>query len=178
MKIYFFPVIFSFLFFGCKQHSGKDFLEINGVVFPDKNKKELIEKIFSSDHRLKIRYGHYFGMCQGYCQKQFVVTPEGTMLILKSWENNSSVEFKTLGKVWTPDDRNFEILKSLIDFKEIDSMQTVYGCPDCTDGGAEWFEIEYAGKSKKVLFEYADSLPGNQKLLKELRKLNSKLPRN
>jgi hypothetical protein len=33
-------------------------------------------------------------------------------------------------------------------------MDTVIGCPDCADGGAEWLELGFEKEVKRVTFEY------------------------
>ena len=42
---------------------------------------------------------------------------------------------------------------SLIDFGYFQSLDDVYGCPDCADGSAEFIEIIYDGVAKQVTFE-------------------------
>lgn len=50
-------------------------------------------------------------------------------------------------------------------------LDSIYGCPDCADGGAEWIEIQDDQQIKKVTFEYGDTLAPIENLMLELRDL-------
>src|SRR6185295_14271553 len=52
------------------------------------------------------------------------------------------------------------------------SLDSVIGCPDCADGGAEWVTVETEGKDRKVLFEYGKGLQGLEGFLFRLHRLN------
>ena len=60
-------------------------------------------------------------------------------------------------------------LTAQIDFDEIIKYDDVIGCPDCTDGGAEWIEVIQNGQSKKITFEYGDTLETINPLINMLR---------
>ena len=48
----------------------------------------------------------------------------------------------------------WDSLTGLIDLDEFMALDTVIGCPDCADGGAEWIEIVFEETRYKVTFEY------------------------
>ncbi|NOZ74228.1 MAG: hypothetical protein GXO90_02475, partial [FCB group bacterium] len=48
---------------------------------------------------------------------------------------------------------------------------------DCTDGGAEWIEVDLNGEHKKITFEYGDSLAAVQVLLDSMRVLRERFER-
>jgi hypothetical protein len=59
------------------------------------------------------------------------------------------------------------------DITEFWNLPDRIGCPDCTDGGAEWIKIEKDGKTKKVVFEYrndVEPIKNMQFVLRELAK--------
>jgi hypothetical protein len=45
-------------------------------------------------------------------------------------------------------------LVSAIDLEAFENLDEVIGCPDCTDGGAEWLEIVTLKGRHKVTYEY------------------------
>ena len=49
------------------------------------------------------------------------------------------------------------------------SLDSIIGCPDCVDGGAEWFEIVTSDTLKRVTIEYGDSLNGLDSYINFLR---------
>ena len=51
----------------------------------------------------------------------------------------------------------WDSLTHLIDPDAFLALDSVIGCPDCADGGAEWIEIEYGDQSHKVSFEYLNA---------------------
>ena len=63
-------------------------------------------------------------------------------------------------------------LINLIDIEYFQSLDDVYDCPDCADGGAEFIEIIYDGVAKQVTFEAYTEIDGIQAftiLLRDLR---------
>jgi hypothetical protein len=65
-----------------------------------------------------------------------------------------------------------------LDFRVINAMNEVYGCPDCADGGSEWIEIrneEGTEHTKRVTFEYGKAPKEIEKLVNLLRPLKEEL---
>jgi hypothetical protein len=110
------------------------------------------ESDISSSDIEYVKYGTSFGECLGYCEKDITVTNtridflkngrdlDGDLPEVSDSENISA-------KNWT----------ELIDNISLDSflkLDSIIGCPDCADGGAEWIEIKTKQKTYKVIFEY------------------------
>lgn len=99
-----------------------------------------------------VTYGTSFGQCLGYCKNDITVTTSKINFNKSGWDlegllpgmsNTESVDVKFTSALI--DRINFD------SFLELDS---IIGCPDCADGGAEWIEIKSNGISHKVIFEY------------------------
>ena len=58
-------------------------------------------------------------------------------------------------------------------FEYFQSLDDVYGCPDCADGGAEFIEIIYDGVAKQVTFDAYTEIDGIQELTILLRDLRA-----
>jgi hypothetical protein len=59
--------------------------------------------------------------------------------------------------------------------KDFFELPQTIGCPDCTDGGAEWLEIELAdGRTHKLIYEYGNEPALLKNSVAILRKLMSK----
>ncbi len=99
---------------------------------------------------VKIHYGTSFGMCLGYCKKELLLTNQEAQFTKSGWRND--VETKTCKQAI--DEEKWNALIQKIDANKFNQLKEVIGCPDCTDGGAEWIELEGEGKKHKVTFEY------------------------
>jgi len=101
-------------------------------------------------HFTTISYGTSFGECVGYCIKTIAIS-DATTNFQKTAHNDKSTypDFDC-------DDAfpGFETLKLEIDIAAFCAMEPVIGCPDCTDGGAEWVEISNSTHALRVTFEY------------------------
>jgi len=121
----------------------------------------------------EIKGGYSFGFCAGYCKADFVFT-----------ENLQALELKTHGRESDPPDLFFEkdldlsnwdrMIRS-VNLDSFCSMDDVYGCPDCADGGMEYVTLECEGRDKTVRFEYGEVLPEIRDLLLEVRPLRDSL---
>ena len=95
--------------------------------------------------------------------------------------NNSNALFTASGWGWYefPDlllednlsQEMWQQIIELIDFEYFQSLDDVYGCPDCADGGAEFIEIIYDGVAKHVTFDAYTEIDGIQELTILLRDL-------
>src|SRR5262245_45169701 len=94
-----------------------------------------------------IRWGTSFGMCVGYCVEGLEVVQTVVRLTRRGWvpsQPPALVEEQPLGEA----DRR--ALLQRLESVRIESLQEVYGCPDCADGGSEWVELETNGSRKRV----------------------------
>jgi hypothetical protein len=105
----------------------------------------------------EIRYGTSFGECLGYCRKNIVITPSEIEFTKQGWDldgqlPDSSFREPCSAVEWTS-------LTGSIDLDAFLALDSVIGCPDCADGGAEWVEIVVGEGPYKVTFEYHNA-PG------------------
>jgi hypothetical protein len=119
----------------------------------------------------RISSGTSFGECVGYCQRELIVT-EGHISYKAT--RNDLVNYPALETDTTFQNQEWLALTALVDFDALLSHEDVLGCPDCTDGGAEWIEVVLDGQSKKITFEYGDSLDTIQDLIDEIRRLRNR----
>jgi hypothetical protein len=100
----------------------------------------------------EISYGTSFGECLGYCWKSTTITPSQIVFTKKGWDIEEMLPDSTFYLSITA--KEWESLTGLINLDEFMSLDTVIGCPDCADGGAEWVEIVFDETKYKVTFEY------------------------
>jgi len=100
----------------------------------------------------QINYGTSFGECLGYCRKTIEITPAEIEFTKQGWEIDGQLPDSTFQESITSAEWND--LVERIDIEEFLALDTVIGCPDCADGGAEWVEIVFDETKYKVTFEY------------------------
>ncbi len=94
-------------------------------------------------------------------------------LILSSWDRDRDPPDKFIER--SLDSASFERIARTVNLAVFCSMDEIYGCPDCTDGGAEYVTLECNGENKSVTFEYGEDLPELRSLLAEIRPLRQAL---
>lgn len=137
-------------------------------------KKENHENIETDNKVLKsitsISYGVSFGMCIGYCINKMEIKQTKVILNDSSW-NTEEYPAKNCQKS-IPAEKWNELVQCAdsIAFTRLDS---IYGCPDCADGGAEWVEITTPEWKHKVTVDYSGpNRPAVlENLFKKLREL-------
>ena len=118
----------------------------------------------------KIGTGTSFGECLGYCLSDLQIYSDQTYYRLYGWDTSDSVYLP----VDIQDNTDEIFWQSLIDSLDIDlfmSLDSVIGCPDCNDGGSEWFEITIDDMVKRVMIEYGSSIEGLDGFITLLRSL-------
>ncbi len=120
--------------------------------------------------QLIISNGQSFGFCVGPCYHEIII--QGTEIKLKvisrDVKDNSVVNTETI-YTETFSKSEQESLIQIIDNEQFMKLDSVYGCPDCADGGSEWIGIQDGEKKHKVTFEYGKSVKGIEKLVTLLR---------
>jgi len=119
----------------------------------------------------RISSGTSFGECVGYCQRELIVTEDRVSYKATGYDMTS---YPVLETDTSYQKQEWEALIELVDFDALLGYEDVVGCPDCTDGGAEWIEVVMDGQNKKITFEYGDSLVSLQDLIEEIRRLRSR----
>lgn len=103
----------------------------------------------------EIRYGTSFGECLGYCRKTIAITPSEIEFTKQGWDLGGQLPDSSFRKPYAAVE--WTSLTESIDLDGFLALDSVIGCPDCADGGAEWIEIVEEEKSHKVTFEYMDA---------------------
>lgn len=116
-----------------------------------------------------IKHGSSFGMCHGYCINECKIDSLRKITERTAWQKDKYPK-KVKTEAITKEEWN--TLIHSINLEEFNKLPNKIGCPDCLDGGAEWIEIKYSNKVKKVTFEYGQDIKGISELLKQLRKNN------
>jgi hypothetical protein len=120
---------------------------------------------------LRIKAGQNFGFCIGNCFQEIEIT--GKTVSLKVINRNTrGSENQDKTSTFTEELSNSEItnLSKLINTEYFNTLEEVYGCPDCADGGSEWIEIlSYSENPKKITFEYGKEVKGLENLINLLR---------
>ena len=116
---------------------------------------------------LVVRSGTSFGMCTGYCVTELHIDATEARFTRSAWRASRPPQTAVIA---ITQEQWGQILSS-IDLNAFASLQDVYGCPDCADGGAEWVELETPGFKKRVTFEYGTNPPTLGMLLQQIRPL-------
>ena len=117
---------------------------------------------------IQIKTGTIFGFCFGYCFSELNIIDTNADYYLNSWIEDDSV-YHPVEISDVIDSSIWENLNSFFDFELFMNLDSVIGCPDCDDGGAEWFEIATSDTIKRVTIEFGDSLDGFNNFIDILR---------
>jgi hypothetical protein len=101
-----------------------------------------------------IRYGTSFGECIGYCKRSIEVSTSKIHFEKIGWDQNGKLPDVTFSEEIS--EASWNDLVESIDFEVFLQLDSIIGCPDCADGGAEWIEIEKNDTSYKVTFEFGN----------------------
>lgn len=129
------------------------------------------ENIVSNALDFKIKAGQNFGFCIGNCFQEIEI--DGKKITLTAIERNTrgaNDEGKVSKYSEELSDSELLAIQKEIDIKKFKTLDEVYGCPDCADGGSEWIEILKSGDdTHKVTFEYGKDVKGIENLINLLR---------
>ena len=115
--------------------------------------------ILFSQEIIEFKTGTSFGECLGYCSSDLRINTSNMVYNLYSGYQNDLVYLPVI-ITDTIDLNLWGDLNTQFDFQLFMSLDTVIGCPDCVDGGSEWFEVVTNDTSKKVTIEYGDNING------------------
>jgi len=132
----------------------------------------IVDIILSPQVSIQINSGTSYGECWGYCVFELELDNSNALFTSSSWGNWYD-EFLDLLLEDNLSQEEWQQLVALIDFEYFQSLDDVYGCPDCADGGAEFIEIIYEGVTKQVTFEAYTEIDGIQELTILLRDLRA-----
>jgi len=117
---------------------------------------------------VEIKTGSFFGMCSGYCLSELTITESQADYNIYGWDENDPV-YLPVEISDSVDSIVWGNLNTEFTFELFMSLDSIIGCPDCVDGGAEWFEIVTSDTLKRVTIEYGDSLNGLDSYINLLR---------
>ena len=117
---------------------------------------------------VEIKTGSFFGECLGYCISELTITESQADYNIYGWDENDPV-YLPVEISDSVDSIVWEDLNTEFNFELFMSLDSIIGCPDCVDGGAEWFEIVTIDTLKRVTIEYGDSLNGLDSYINLLR---------
>ena len=127
---------------------------------------------------LKIKTGTAFGLCLEYCVTEIQIDSTGIIFEQRHGPRSAADSLspkKPERKLFAMlDEQEWQRLLESLDIAAFARLDSVIGCPDCTDGGAEWIEIMTENGSHRVTFEYGDSLPGLESFLSRLRAIRQR----
>lgn len=101
-----------------------------------------------------IRYGSFFGECMGYCTEELIVTSDSIVRIKDNlWDDAVIPDTQRM----VHSEKTWDSLCTLVD-NQFFALDSTIGCPDCVDGGGEWFEVTLkSGKQHKTTFEFGSA---------------------
>ena len=117
---------------------------------------------------VEFKTGTSFGECGGYCLSELTISANDADYVLYGWDENDPV-YLPIAINDTVDFTVWEDLNTQFNFELFMNLDSIIGCPDCADGGAEWFEIVTNDTVERVTIEYGDSLEGLNNYIDLLR---------
>lgn len=105
----------------------------------------------ASDAVALVRYGTSYGQCLGYCSRSIDVFPD--RVVFSAIAYHPTKKLPAISNETTLDKRQEEELRRLLSEASVDGLAARIGCPDCTDGGAEWIEIPKSSGPIRVMYE-------------------------
>ena len=114
---------------------------------------------------MKLEYGTSFGFCIGYCRRDLTVSPT-QITFTKSGRPDSVQTIRCEGEF---DYDQWNSLSDQISIPESLQLDSIIGCPDCADGGAEYIALEGSDFQHKVTFEFNKEPDEVANYIEELR---------
>ncbi|MES2557590.1 MAG: hypothetical protein V4604_15650 [Bacteroidota bacterium] len=115
---------------------------------------------------ISIVHGTSFGHCRGYCIKEIHYT--GSSLVYKE-SSRDTVNFplKEIMEEFTQ--KQLDELVAQLDSKKWEALDSVIGCPDCSDRGSEYLIITTGKGTRKVIYDAHSTPEGLENILKTIR---------
>ena len=118
-----------------------------------------------------IASGTSFGFCRSYCRRSVNITSNPSQLTALKEPNFEQAEYPPVQKTLAFTDAKWNELVALLNLKTFAALDERIGCPDCADGGAEWIEVNWLKRSKRVTFENGQLVNGIEGLIGKLRQI-------
>lgn len=120
-----------------------------------------------SNEIVYVQYGTSFGECLGYCQNDIMIENSQIIFHKNGWDIDG-----LLPEISISENVDSKYTTELINKINVDAflkLDSIIGCPDCADGGAEWIEIKSNGISHKITFEYGNEPSETEEYIGYLR---------
>lgn len=114
-----------------------------------------------------LSHGTSFGHCAGYCHQQITLSEKEVTYAQR--KNGAQPDIRKCVQPLSSGTRSQ--LMALFNEKAFNQLDSVIGCPDCADGGAEWVEVKKGNHTKRVTFEYRHAPEQLSGLVAEMKKL-------
>ena len=115
---------------------------------------------------LTIRTGTVFGMCvSDYCVSDYVFN--GTHVTLTHKGTRSQAVPQSCQS--TISQADWIALKASANMDLFSKQPTLFGCPDCADGGAEYIELQVGEQKHRITFPFGENILGFELLVTGLR---------
>ncbi|HYD78955.1 MAG TPA: hypothetical protein VEC06_04040 [Paucimonas sp.] len=135
---------------------------------------EFVQAPSSANADLLIRSGWSFGMCLDNCEAAVEIGKDGaTFRAVSGRGDRGGVPYQERAIWGEVSAQEWQALTAAA--KTMPAADTVLGCPDCADGGAEWIEIEQAGKKTKVSFSCREGIPGAEAFQGAVRSIRTRV---
>jgi hypothetical protein len=119
-----------------------------------------------SNSVLSIVHGTSFGHCRGYCIREMHYN--GTSLSYKEMSRDTvNFPMKEINEQFSQS--QLEELAAQLDSEKWEALDSVIGCPDCADRGAEYLIITTGKGTRKVLYDAHSTPEGLENILKTIR---------
>lgn len=118
-----------------------------------------------TDTIIYIKHGISFGMCHKYCFHETRIENNRKISVSKFRAKEQLYISDTL----QIDEKYWQNVVQAINLKTFYKLPHTLGCPDCTDGGAEWIEIGTKYNVWKVEFDYGSHITELENLLTIVR---------
>ena len=142
---------------------------LSTMLFINCEKKYRADDTPANLHDYEINYGTSFRMCVGHCRKEMNLVNNELNFTVFYTEGRGAVGGIPKTYKETSDKVLQNYLSKSIDYESFKKLNTIIGCPDCADGGAEWVEIIKGNIKHKVTFEYGKAPKEIEKLVTILR---------
>jgi len=122
----------------------------------------------TSQDDLIIKAGSWGGRCEGYCTSETIITSE--KIIYNRSGRSPKGQLPELIEEIPISVEQWNALLGSLDFKVFSSLDDVFGCPNCADGGTQWITVDNGKTTKTVTFESGDTIPEIENFMIEVRK--------
>ncbi len=103
--------------------------------------------------RQMIQGGNSWGECAGACRFEISFGGDEAELVISDW--GGSTPMATNYGSFTSEGR--AMVEGVEESLSMASLQDIYGCPDCADGGASWVRLNIAGFESTHQYEYGNA---------------------